>query len=201
MQLSSQAEILEYIIKNPGGSARQISRALQLTPADIHYHLAKLQQQGAIQPTRPVKPDQGAGRPTKGYVFAHRTPYDNTVNLFAAILRLHPELLHDDEISKLVRDLTQNFSPPQKPSVRLLAEQIVHYLTPMNYQPHWEASKGGPRLIFENCPYANLMPDYPQLCQLDLEIIQTLFGYPIIVLQTRWKTTGKPYKCIFQVNQ
>ena len=201
MNESSRAEILEHILRNPGITARQISIDLHLTQADIYYHLSSLIQQGAIHPVPAVKLASGGGRPANGFQFTHYSPHDNLANLIVAILKSHPGILAETETSILAGVLTENFNPGSKSSIRILADQVIKFLTPMNYQPRWEASSLGPRIVFENCPYESIRVDNPQLCNLDVEILRLLFGLPASIHQTRSKPVGKPIRCIFQVCQ
>ena len=49
---------------------------------------------------------------------------------------------------------------------RWLAD-LVDALDHMHYRARWEAGAEGPRIIFGHCPYASIIEDHPELCQMD----------------------------------
>jgi len=200
MSTPTKIEIMNFIIKHPGATARQISLDLHLTPADVHYHLSKMLEQGQIQTTPPPKILPGVGRPAKGYVLSNQTPFNNTHILLKAVLEVCPQVLRPSQLPILAAALTVNFTRPARSSIRALADEIVRFFSSMNYQPHWEASRSGPRIIFDHCPYAFLTSQLPQLCQLDAEMLTQLFGSEVSILQTCCSTTQPKNRCIFQVH-
>jgi len=200
MQPSTQAEIIRHLNIFPGSTARDLSTHLHVSRADIHYHIKKLLKEGIIEAIPGLEENYRAGRPASGYRISPTNQNDNLSGLLEMILGVHPDLLEQHNLFKLSELLVKKFCRPSSPSLRILAEQIMQFLTPLNYRPHWEAALGGPRIYFENCPYASVLPGHPQLCQLDSEILRNLFGFPVLMLQTRGKNPTKTRKCIFQVN-
>jgi len=48
---------------------------------------------------------------------------------------------------------------------------LVDRLNLLHYRSHWEAGAEGPRLMFGHCPYAALIEDHPELCQMDARAV------------------------------
>ena len=72
-------------------------------------------------------------------------------------------------------------------------------LNPHHYQAAWEARASGPIVYFRNCPYAALIKDHPQLCQLDCAILVSLLHRPVTQVSKMDLDSRKPPACIFQI--
>jgi predicted ArsR family transcriptional regulator len=201
MQPSTQEEILEFLNNNPGTTASELSVHLQVTQANIHYHIKNLLKQGSIEtiPIREEKP--GSGRPPLGYQLSRKNHFDFLAGLLNSILSLHPELLGDSTITELGSYFSSGFLQTDNPSLRVLADNVVQFLVSMNYHPHWEAGQGGPKIYFDNCPFAILLPKYPLFCQMDNIFLGKLFNMTIKTIQTKSPLNRKIQKCIFQISQ
>ena len=53
----------------------------------------------------------------------------------------------------------------------------------MHYQARWEAGAEGPRVIFGRCPYAKVIAGHPELCKMDIALLEKALGRPVIELQ------------------
>ena len=133
MQPSTQAEIISHLNNYPASTARDLSSHLHVSQADIHYHIKKLLKEGIIEAIPGLKENHGAGRPAFGYRMCPKNRIDNLSGLLELIFGLQPDLLNQDNIIKLSGLLTEKFCRPSSPSMRILAEQIMQFLTPLNY--------------------------------------------------------------------
>ena len=73
------------MINHPGSSAAEIGRFLEMTPANIRYHLAILEKEGLIQVSG-TRPAGGSGRPILLYNLTTKSLEDNIMPLVGAIL-------------------------------------------------------------------------------------------------------------------
>ena len=201
MQPSTQEEILNFLNNNPGASARELSINLQVTQADIHYHLKNLLKQGAIETIIITEEKPGSGRPPAGYQLSRKNRLNFLEGLLDGILALHPELLKDPNITELANYFSIGFLQSPTLSLRVLADQIVQFLIPMNYHPHWEAGQGGPKVYYDHCPFVILLPKFPLLCQMDNLLLSKLFNMPVKTIQTKSPLNRNIHKCVFQVPQ
>jgi predicted ArsR family transcriptional regulator len=198
---STQEEILEFLNNNPGATASELSVHLQVTRANVYYHIKNLLKQGTIETILITEEKPGAGRPPLGYQLSRKNNYDFLAGLMHGILSLHPELLGASTITELASYFSSGFLQPHTTSLRVLADYVVRFLDAMNYHPHWEAGQGGPKIYYDNCPFAILLPKYPLLCQMDNIILGKLFNMPIKTIQTKSPLNRKIHKCIFQIPQ
>ncbi|MFC2053962.1 hypothetical protein ACFLV7_06640, partial [Chloroflexota bacterium] len=55
----------------------------------------------------------------------------------------------------------------------------IEYLNKLIYRARWEAHSEAPRIILGYCPYANILPEHPELCSLDGYLLEELLGAPV----------------------
>jgi predicted ArsR family transcriptional regulator len=55
----------------------------------------------------------------------------------------------------------------------------VQRLSPLGYRPRWEARPKGPHVVLGRCPYAAIIADHPELCQMDQLVLGDLLGSPV----------------------
>ena len=60
---------------------------------------------------------------------------------------------------------------------------LIEKLDEMHYQARWEAGAEGPRVIFGRCPYAKVIAGHPELCKMDIALLEKALGRPVIELQ------------------
>jgi predicted ArsR family transcriptional regulator len=79
--------------------------------------------------------------------------------------------------------------------------QAVQRLNQLNYQARWEAHAGAPRVFFKRCPYAAILPEHPELCQLDAAMLNALLGAPVSqVAKLARDKRGATY-CLFDIGR
>jgi predicted ArsR family transcriptional regulator len=171
--------IQDYLLDHPYSYAEELSEALSKTRANIQYHLKRLAADGLITPVTPFFTTPERGRPRQYYALSPREKPDNLTLLAGALLRLYLDLSPDQEIDpdKLAA-LAQAILLPKAPissSTSRLSHQVKE-LTARGYQARWEAHAGGPEIIFRNCPYAALIADHPELCQMDALLLKNNLG-------------------------
>ena len=198
--MNSRLRILNYIATHEAVTAAEISRALHLTKANVRHHLAILLGEGAIRASG-VRRQFGRGRPTTLYSTEKWASRHNLEKLAHALLT---ELLNSANNHKTaaLNNLANRLALPASKTVanpiHILNETINH-LNQMNYQARWEAHAISPRIIFQHCPYLELVEDHPELCQMDKLILEKCLGKRVdLVERLSLSVTGKRH-CLFQI--
>jgi len=193
----TRQQIRAYLNTHPGASAVEISRSLDLTPANIRYHLGLLIDSGWVQISGKRSPG-GAGRPIKLFNLTSLSLGTNIEILLAAILEsLTAKKSTNSDLRSIAETLAAktNLNPDNR-IIRF--NQALEYLNQMNYHASWEAHPDGPQVIVRHCPYLGLANKNPLLCQLDNHLLSILFDTPLELSQKR--SFGKnPFSpCIFK---
>lgn len=183
-------------------SAVEISRVLHMTAANARHHFSVLEKQGLIEEIG-SRPSKGRGRPTKLYGLPPDI-LDNNIHALAAALltAFFASDTIDAQFSALIKNLfeEQPAEPIKTTSLQRL-NQTVQQLNRANYQARWEASPIGPRVILGHCPYAAILPEHPELCQMDrIFLSQQLERSVEQTAKLARDPQGAP-TCIFSVQQ
>lgn len=179
-----------------------------MTPANARHHLAILEDQGRVEVVgqRQVK---GRGRPAQLFKLSEQALGDNLDGLARALLDVLFAHLPSEERSKYMRQIASRMvEVPEledgtKPAGHLTQRlyQAVQSLNELKYQARWEARSDAPHLILGHCPYAAILPDHPEMCQLDAllmeELLQTTVKQTARLAQD---TNGATY-CVFAVGK
>jgi predicted ArsR family transcriptional regulator len=201
MDQHTAQQILQYLSEKPDSTVRQISHALRVTPADIRYHLSSLLNQNLVTLSSKTKKGQ-RGRPARTYVISPNIRPNNILSLAGAALSI---LLNDplgSQESSLQR-LASLLSPPQPTKPRLLTPKIIQLVSRLNlsgYSARWEARPNGPCIIFTNCPYRQLLSQFPQLCEMDRLILQNHLETKITLEHHIHPNLSTPLTCQFSVS-
>jgi predicted ArsR family transcriptional regulator len=177
---STRQQITEYLLHRQLASAVDMSRALHLTAADIRHHLAILELEGVVAVTS-QRPATGRGRPTSLYQLAQQAMSNNLDGLSRALLEESHQTIPEVEQKAFNKRLAQrlvgsNYQPVRNPSQRFV--NAIKRLNQMNYQARWEARSDAPQVILSHCPYAVVLPEHPELCQVDAELLGLLLASP-----------------------
>ncbi len=173
---TTRQAILAYLDKHKQATATQLSRALKVSAADIRYHLTTLVKEGLLETAD--RRIQGRGRPRQVYIPGAASQVNGFLDLVQALLSGIPSQHYQDIINAAARNLAGSLPDPSKN----LSQKLVHTVQRLNqlhYQARWEAHAEAPRIIFSHCPYLSIIGEFPQLCQLDICLLQVLSGHGI----------------------
>lgn len=182
MNQSTVQEILTLLSTNPPLTIAEISRQLNLTKADIRYHVSRLAAEGKIK-TAPIPENKNVakpGRPAKSFTVSDQVYPDNINELIQTwffLSELKPETLQD-----AARIMANNFSMNniQSTSVFQTMNHIITELNERHYNARWEIKPNGPVIYFHNCPYKSLVSQNPQLCKFDQYLLSELTNSTIL---------------------
>jgi predicted ArsR family transcriptional regulator len=189
MALSRQ-KILIHLKKNRSASAREIARALKISPPNVRHHLSVLCSDGRVEFTA-VNNREGRGRPEKLYSLSQAALGDNLPALTNALLDVAGSKEWTEALAYRILDSEAFASLPVPKRLALLIEK----LNGMNYQARWEATAEGPRVIFGRCPYAKVIDGHMELCKMDGAMLGNVLARPVI--QSPKNETGAHGHCPF----
>lgn len=195
----TRKHILEIINNKGEVTARELSRALGVTQADIRHHLKNMLAEGLIVVTGKQR-EARRGRPSRRYSLTAVANKDYFDLLASALLSASLENLHPDAKTTYLNDvaihLLGEFNP-QGPLVQRLGRAVSH-LNGLGYQARWEAHTDAPRIILEHPPFAKLYARHPELHELDASIINNLLAENVSLIQS--DTAQDEHHYVFQIN-
>ena len=140
-----------------------------------------------------------AGRPILLYDLSRRSLGNDLPNLANILLTICGQ---DADFQPTAREAAQAFleneilDPVQ--GVNRFNQAVV-ILDKHQYHANWKATREGPQVELNHCPYLDLARDHPHLCQIDQAILTELFQTPLEVKQRRDFDQFPTPPCIFSV--
>ena len=168
---TARQKVLTYLNKTRMASVREISRALKMPAANVRHHLRVLVSDGRLETSRVVKGEK-RGRPEKVYSLPRAALGDNLSALSDALLA---ETSLQVRMETLARHMAGESDFMDQPLAKRLS-LLIEKLNQMNYHARWEAGSEGPRVIFGHCPYAAIIEKHPELCVMDVALLEQLIG-------------------------
>lgn len=203
LEPATRERILTYLREHPSASAAELSSAWGLTPADIRYHLADLLASGLIEEV-PRDPARRAtrGRPARVYRLAAQLRPNNLAALCHALLETLTAGSGGDQREAIIRSVAERLAGEFQPSgqVTRRLNQAVEFLNHAQYRARWEAGAQGPRVLLRACPYAAVLAQHPEMCQVDQALLERLLQARLRMTARQDPATGKPPACIFLVS-
>jgi predicted ArsR family transcriptional regulator len=199
---TTHQRISDYLRTYGAASAVDLSQALHLTAANIRHHLNRMLADQVVEYAG-HPPGEGRGRPVDLFRLSLQARPHNLAGLAQALLHsLYARTDPSDRPALMAALAGQiaNQCPPVAGALTQRLAKTVGCLKALNYQPRWEARKEGPRFMFAACPYAAVLPTYPELCQMDSHLLEMLLVAPI--RQTARLEAGAPPArfCIFLID-
>jgi len=194
---NTRKQILDFIRDNQMASAIEISRAFPMTSANARHHLSILEDQNLIEEVG-QRLAKGRGRPTKLYALTHRAMDHNIDLLVDALLKI---LKSSDELEDHFVRLSHLMLGQGKSGENLISRlnRIIKRMNDLHYQSRWEASPEGPKVILGHCPYAAILAENPELCQMDRVMLADQLGQHVEqIAKLERSPKGTPY-CIFAI--
>lgn len=172
--ITARQKVLSHLRKTRAASAREIARALKMSAPNVRHHLSVLRSDGRVEFVA-VNNREGRGRPENLYSLSQAALGDNLSALASVLLTEAGKKLNVDAVAGHILDPSQFTNLPVTKKLVLLVEK----LNEMHYQARWEAGAEGPRVIFGRCPYANIIANHPELCQMDRAVLEQALAKPI----------------------
>jgi predicted ArsR family transcriptional regulator len=169
--ITARHKVLAYLNKTRTASAREISRALKMSAANVRHHLRVLVSDGRLE-VAAMRGREGRGRPEKVYSLPRAALGDNLAVLADALLAEAGSGVRMEALAKHLAGETHMAGQPLAKRLNLTIEK----LNQMNYHARWEAGSEGPRIIFGHCPYAAIIEKHPELCRMDKALLYEMMG-------------------------
>ncbi len=195
---TTRQAILDYLTENQNATSGQLSRALQVTPADIRYHLGILAHTGRIEIVS-QRAQAGHGRPMRVFTLAQAEGRNNALSLVPALLSSLPE----QEQAPILRQAARHLAGDWYPEGRGLTQRLlaaIKRLNALHYQARWEAHRISPRLVFRHCPYRSFLEAHPEMCTFDVFLLSYLVGQPVEQSTKLGLNAREERYCLFIVN-
>ena len=198
---STLETILLYLKNHHTASPGEIAKALNLTGAAVRYHLSHLRNDGRVESvcmTNVLKTGKKRGRPAQMYQLSAQSRPNNTNALTGTLLRMG--LDQDANIADFWMELAHWMvgTVPNQTSLNRRLANAVETCNQMRHEARWEAGPQGPRIIFNNCPYRELLPQFPGLCQMDGKILGAILHRDVEQTAKITQNASK-FQCIFEV--
>ncbi len=194
----TRKQIIDYLKRHNTASVPELSQALSLTLSNIRHHIHELESQEILEQVGTQKPS-GRGRPTLRYSLAIHSLEHNLVSLTSALLKYATRDRNEtqclDIFLGIAKQMTAQENQPRSPTQQV--HLAIQWLNRHHYQAHWEASATGPRITLAHCPYLALLPNFPNLCQLDIAIVSRLNNRPMTLSNHQDEQPNHPNPCIF----
>jgi len=189
-------------LKTSGGiTVLGLADQVEVSPVTIRHHLSSLQADGLVEATVERR---SVGRPHHVFqltdageeVFPHQY-----LSLAKRLLEQIKNTLAPQTTSQLFKDVAQaiidehqdqfeNKSTEQRMNV------LAKILEAEGFMVNWEKQGDEYHIIEHNCPYRNLVQEFPELCQLDHTLISNIMDAP--AEKVGCQTEGDP-SCTFVI--
>lgn len=192
--------LLDYLASHRVATAKELSRGLQVTAADIRHHLKLLIDEGVVESIGRRQP-AGRGRPARVFRLSQQTVGENLGILASALLsdalNNTPNDNQKDYLQRVAKRLAGDGALHRNLTRRLY--QATQRLNELNYQARWEAHTDAPQVIFGHCPYASILEQHPELCELDARLLECLLGTPVSQVTRLAQDERGAFTCKFRV--
>lgn len=189
-KVTTRQTILGYLKRNHSVTARELARALKMTPANARHHLRILCNDGRIEAIQKRK--TGRGRPEIVFRLSSSLVGENITIIADALLHFM-EAGQGISIEMLGSHLAGEVDLRDVTLIQRL-KRTVERLNEMHYQAHWEAGAEGPRIILGHCPYLAILDRHPELCQMDTALLSKLSNEDVLQAQKQSQGSGR---CVF----
>lgn len=179
---NTRAKLLGLLLRHKAGlTIDELGEKLAISRNAVRQHVASLEN-GGLMAVGEVR--RGVGRPSQVYTLtplgAERFPRQYTL-LSGLVLDSVKELHGSEGVSALMRQianrLAQQYSPRvQGETVRERADTVAALLDEIGFLADSEQTDQGAAIGALNCVYHHLAAEFPEVCQLDIELIQQLTG-------------------------
>ncbi len=201
MVTGTRLRILEYLRKNQTATAEEMSHSLGLTGANIRHHLSIMEQEELI--TVVEQRTEGRGRPASVYGVSDKVSGSGYKELAQAMMEVWLDGLKGDEQEAALRSLAGKLAGEVDTRIHVAMPRrlalTVELLSKYNYRAHWEAGAKGPRIILAHCPYAEIIQRHPELCRMDVHLLESQLGLPVVQTAKLERSMSGLRLCMFVI--
>lgn len=179
---STRAKLLGLLLRHKAGlTIDELGEKLAISRNAVRQHIASLENEGLVAGGERRR---GVGRPSQIYTL---TPlgleqFPRQYSLLSGLVLASVKELHGSEgaiaLMKQIADrLARQYSPRvQGETLADRAKTVGALMGEIGFLAETERSAEGTAITALNCVYHHLAAEYPEVCQLDIELIQQLTG-------------------------
>lgn len=193
--------ILDHLATHPPATIRELSNLLDVTPADVRYHLKLLIRTGLVQVLEPELPARASrGRPAHRYKRSVNSAPHNLPHLCDSLLQYVLHSCSSENLDVVLAGITEILAgEPLTGTGAIRLKKAASWLSDHQYQARWEARRSGPVILFHNCPYTLLLEKHPLLCRMDEYLLSRLTGLNAIQTARIQPGANRPGECVFEI--
>lgn len=197
---TTRQHILDHLHSKRIASAVEISHALKMTPANVRHHLSILLDEGVVV-LAGQRLARGRGRPTKLFTPTQRAQQHNLDGLACAMLAEFIGELPSEGKSSALRRIAKRMQRDRDTGGNLTQRlyQAVILLNELHYHSRWEAHAEAPYIILSHCPFTMILPEHPELCQLDAYLLEGMLKVDVVQMNKLSQDVSGTIYCKFMV--
>jgi len=193
MGKSSSEMIIHFLSNNKPSTVLTLSKNLNLTKADIRYHLKTLIHSGAVHKILDVGKNTSKGRPAARFAISPIILPNNYSELLEILLLNN---LHSIGVFETIsQNILENMKQTNHANIIEKLNELNKELNLRNYDSRWETHNAGPIIFISNCPYRSLLIKFPGFCKMDKIILSQYIGKNLDHKSSFIEST----KCSFQI--
>lgn len=179
---STRERLLELLLRHKAGlTVDELGEKLGISRNAVRQHLSSLERDGLVVAGEVRR---GVGRPSQVYVLtalgAEEFPRQYSL-LSGWVLTAVKELYGSEGTALLLKQVANRLSEQFAPRIRgrttaERADAVTKVLNELGYVAQKEKVDQGTAITAINCVYHHLASEFPEVCQLDIELIQQLSG-------------------------
>ncbi len=178
----TRQEILRYLREKGTADVNELAEALDLSPVTIHYHINVLQRDGLLE-TKPTR--QGVGRPRNVFTLrdAALEKFPQSYHrLSDRLLDILKSRMTEADIQALFEGIGEEIAVEHATSLqgKPLEQKIstlLNLLGEEGFLSRLEKTGANDFVLTQvNCPYQYVATRHPEVCELDLQLMNTALG-------------------------
>jgi len=178
----TRQEILEYLRAHGAADVNELAETLGLSPVTIHYHINVLQRDGLLE-TKDVR--QGVGRPRKVFTLrdsAYEKFPQSYHRLSDRLLEILKSRMTEADIQALFERIGSDIASEHELSLqgKPLEQKIATLIDLLGEEGFMSRLEkvGADQFVLTqvNCPYQYVATRHPEVCELDLQLMNTALG-------------------------
>ncbi len=146
---------------------------------------------------------QGRGRPTQLYRLTRDFNRHSLDALTGAVLNVWLGNVTETEREGGLRKIADSLTAKWNYSGSNLTQRLtytVRRLNEMNFLARWEAHIDAPRILMTHCPFALVVTNHPEICQMDAFMVSNLLGQPVTRISSMTGCATGGIQCIFRLD-
>lgn len=177
--------ILNYLKEHGQATVDELAEMLELTTVTVRHHLDILRGEALVSEPE-VKRRSSPGRPQYTFTLTAKASahFPKHYAALAANMLAQLKVSAPRAVNVIFEGIANRFAaeatpPAPSDSMPKRLNRAIAFLNERGYVAHWEKSPRGYTVHTNNCPYAGLPDEHPELCGMDAALVSRLLGAPV----------------------